>query len=74
MAKTETDYEYITKLMVERKDNYASVETQGKELAEMIGLDKDVAEAFFKGLTSRGANRASDIRGYTKKKTPPKRG
>jgi len=68
MADTETDYEQITKLMVERKDGYASAETQAKELSEMTGLDPDVAKAFFTGLTSRGANRASDIRGYAKKK------
>jgi hypothetical protein len=46
---------------------YASAKTQGKELAEMTGLDPDVAEAFFKGLTSRGAARPSDVRGYAKK-------
>ena len=74
MADTKTDYEAITNLMVERKDGYASAETQAKELAAMTGLDPDVAKAFFTGLTSRGANRASDIRGYTKKKAPPKRG
>ncbi len=66
MADTET-YEKITKLMVERVGGYASAKTQGKELAEMTGLDPDVAEAFFKGLTSRGAARPSDVRGYAKK-------
>jgi hypothetical protein len=66
MADTET-YEKITKLMVERVNGYASAKTQGKELAEMTGLDPDVAEAFFKGLTSRGAARPSDVRGYAKK-------
>lgn len=74
MADTETDYEQITKLMVERKDGYASAETQAKELSEMTGLDPDVAKAFFTGLTSREANRASDIRGYAKKKPRKKRG
>ena len=66
MADTET-YEKITKLMVERVGGYASAKTQGKELAEMTGLDPNVAEAFFKGLTSRGAARPSDVRGYAKK-------
>ena len=66
MADPET-YEKITKLMVERVGGYASAKTQGKELAEMTGLDPDVAEAFFKGLTSRGAARHSDVRGYAKK-------
>ena len=66
MADPET-YEKITKLMVERVGGYASAKTQGKELAEMTGLDPDVAEAFFKGLTSRGAARPSDVRGYEKK-------
>ena len=66
MADPET-YEKITKLMVERVNGYASAKTQGKELAEMTGLDPDVAEAFFKGLTSRGAARPSDVRGYAKK-------
>ena len=66
MADTET-YEKITKLMVERVGGYASAKTQGKELADMTGLDPDVAEAFFKGLTSRGAARPSDVRGYAKK-------
>lgn len=73
MAKTDPDYEQITKLMVERVNNYASPQTQGKELAAMTGLDRDVAEAFFKGLTYRGAARKSDVRGY-KKKAPQKRG
>lgn len=72
MAKADP-FEKITKLMEERKDGYASAKTQAKELAEMTGLDKDVAEAFFKGLTSRGAARKSDIRGYIKK-APQKRG
>jgi len=67
MADPET-YEKITKLMVERVGGYASAKTQGKELAEMTGLDPDVAEAFFKGLTSRGAARPSDVRGYAKTK------
>ena len=66
MADPET-YEKKTKLMVERVGGYASAKTQGKELAEMTGLDPDVAEAFFKGLTSRGAARPSDVRGYAKK-------
>ena len=66
MADPET-YEKITKLMVERVGGYASAKTQGKELAEMTGLDPDVAEAFFRGLTSRGAARPSDVRGYAKK-------
>jgi hypothetical protein len=66
MADPET-YEKITKLMVERVGGYASAKTQGKELAEMTGLDPNVAEAFFKGLTSRGAARPSDVRGYAKK-------
>ena len=66
MADTET-YEKITKLMVERVGGYASAKTQGKELAQMTGLDPNVAEAFFKGLTSRGAARPSDVRGYAKK-------
>ena len=66
MADPET-YEKITKLMVERVGGYASAKTQGKELADMTGLDPDVAEAFFKGLTSRGAARPSDVRGYAKK-------
>ena len=66
MADPET-YEKITKLRVERVGGYASAKTQGKELAEMTGLDPDVAEAFFKGLTSRGAARPSDVRGYAKK-------
>ena len=66
MADPET-YEKITKLMVERVGGYASAKTQGKELAEMTGLDPDIAEAFFKGLTSRGAARPSDVRGYAKK-------
>ena len=66
MADPET-YEKITKLMVERVGGYASAKTQGKELAQMTGLDPNVAEAFFKGLTSRGAARPSDVRGYAKK-------
>ena len=68
------DPEKITKLMVERVGGYASAKTQGKELAEMTGLDPDIAEAFFKGLTSRGANRPSDVRGYAKKSPAKKRG
>lgn len=72
MAET-NPFEKITKLMEERVGGYASPQTQGKELAEMTGLDRDVAEAFFKGLTSRGANRKSDVRGYIKK-APQKRG
>ena len=67
------DPEKITKLMVERTNNYANVETQAKELAAMTGLDMDVAKAFFTGLTSRGAAKKSDIRGY-KKEAPRKRG
>jgi len=39
----------------------------------MTGLEADIAEAFFKGLTSRGANRPSDVRGY-RKKAPQERG
>lgn len=74
MADTDPDYEQITNLMVERVNNYASVETQAKELVEMTGLDPEIAAAFFTGLTSRGAHRRSDVRGYAKKKTPPKRG
>ena len=66
MADAKT-YEKITKLMVERVNGYASAKTQGKELAQMTGLDPNVAEAFFKGLTSRGAARPSDVRGYAKK-------
>lgn len=62
------DPEKITKLMEERVNGYASAKTQGKELAEMTGLSPEVAEAFFKGLTSRGAARKSDVRGYSKKK------
>lgn len=60
-------YEKITELMVERVNGYASAKTQGKELTEMTGLDEHIAEAFFKGLTSRGAARCSDVRGYAKK-------
>jgi hypothetical protein len=81
MADFDPDYEQITKLMVERVGGYASPKTQAKELMEMTGLEPDVAEAFFKGLTPRGAGRPSDVRGYAKKhgyqgkkKTPPKRG
>ena len=65
MADPET-YEKITKLMVGRVGNYASAKTQGKELAKMTGLDLHIAEAFFKGLTSKGAARPSDVRGYAK--------
>jgi len=54
--------------MVERVGNYASAKTQGKELAKMTGLDLHIAEAFFKGLTSKGAARPSDVRGYAKTK------
>lgn len=75
MAET-NPFEKITKLMEERVGGYASAKTQGKELSEMTGLDPDIAEAFFKGLTSRGANRKSDVRGYIKtrhhKKSPAK--
>jgi len=74
MADTETNYEQITNLMVERVGGYASAKTQAKELSEMTGLDPEIAEAFFKGLTARGANRKSDVRGYTKKKPRKKRG
>lgn len=68
MADTDPDYEKITKLMVERVNGYARADTQAKELAKMTGLSMDIAEAFFKGLTSVGANRPSDVRGYAKKR------
>jgi len=74
MADTEPDYEHITKLMEERVDGYASAETQAKELAAMTGLDPEIAKAFFTGLTSRGAARKSDVRGYIKKKPRKTRG
>jgi hypothetical protein len=67
------DPEEITKLMVERANGYASAKTQGKELAEMTGLDPEIAEAFFKGLTTRAAKNPSDIRGYTKTRSAPKK-
>jgi len=60
------DPEKITELMVEKATGYASAKTQAKELMEMTGLDPDVAEAFFRGLTPRGASKASDVRGYAK--------
>ena len=70
---TDIDPEKITKLMEERASGYAHAETQAKELAEMTGLDMDVAKAFFTGLTYRGAKSAAHIRGY-KKEAPRKRG
>jgi hypothetical protein len=60
------DYEAITELMEERIVNYASVETQAKELAAMTGLSLDVASAFFRGLSSKGMQKKSDVRGYAK--------
>jgi len=74
MADTDPDYEQITKLMEERVGGYASANTQAKELSAMTGLDPEVAKAFFMGLTSRGANRKSDVRGYIKKKPRKTRG
>ena len=79
MADTEPDYEAITKLMEERATGYASRDTAAKELAEMIGLDIDVARAFCSNLKPRGSAGIAEVRGYKKgefpkKKTPPKRG
>lgn len=67
------DPEKITKLMEERTNGYARAKTQAKELSEMTGLDPDVAEAFFKGLTSRGAATKAHIRGYAKTRHPKKK-
>jgi|TARA_X000001382_G_scaffold129968_1_gene123390 hypothetical protein len=57
--------EEITKLLEERCTGYASEETTAKEIAELTGLDLDVAKAF-----SRGWSRmtAAQVRGYKKKK------
>jgi hypothetical protein len=79
MAETKTDYEAITKLMEERATGYASRDTAAKELAEMIGLDIDVARAFCSNLKPRGSAGIAEVRGYKKgefpkKKTPPERG
>lgn len=79
MADTEPDYEAITKLMEERATGYASRDTAAKELAEMVGLDIDVARAFCSNLKPRGSAGIAEVRGYKKgefpkKKAPPKRG
>ena len=57
------DPKEITKLLEERCTGYASEKTTAKEIAELTGLDIDVARAF-----SRGWSRMSavDIRGYRK--------
>ena len=49
------DPEKVTQLMVERATGYASRETAAKELAEMTGLDFDVAKAFCSNLKPRGS-------------------
>ena len=62
--------EEITKLLEERCTGYASEETTAKEIAELTGLDIDVARAF-----SRGWSRmtAAQVRGYKKKEFPKKK-
>ena len=72
------DPEKVTELMVERATGYASRETAAKELAEMTGLDFDVAKAFCSNLKPRGSAGLAEVRGYKKgewpKKKPPKGG
>jgi len=66
----DVDPKEITKLLEERCVSYASEETTAKEIAELTGLDLDVAKAF-----SRGWSRmtAAQVRGYKKKEFPKKK-
>jgi hypothetical protein len=73
MADTKPDYEAITKLMEERATGYASRDTAAKELAEMIGLDIDVARAFYSNLKPRGSAGIAEVRGYKKGEFPKKK-
>jgi hypothetical protein len=73
MADTKPDYEAITKLMEERATGYASRDTAAKELAEMIGLDIDVARAFCSNLKPRGSAGIAEVRGYKKGEFPKKK-
>ena len=48
----------ITKILEERSVGYASEQTAAKEIAELTGLDPDVAKAFSRGwsrMTGPGA-------------------
>lgn len=67
------DPEKITQLMVERATGYASRETAAKELAEMTGLDFDVAKAFCSNLKPRGSAGLAEVRGYKKGEWPKKK-
>jgi len=53
----------ITKLLEERCTGYASERTVAKEIAEITGLDFDVARAFSRGWSRM---RPHEIRGYKK--------
>ena len=57
------DPEKVTKLMEER----------AKELAEMTGLDFDVAKAFCSNLKPRGSAGLAEVRGYKKGEWPKKK-
>ena len=61
----EVDPKDITKILEERSVGYASEQAAAKEIAELTGLDLDVAKAF-----SRGWSRmtAAQVRGYKKSK------
>ena len=53
----------ITKLLEERCVGYASEKTTAKEIAEITGLNLDVARAFSRGWSTL---RPHEVRGYRK--------
>mgnify|MGYP007012454765 CR=1 FL=1 len=57
------DPKEITKLLEERCTGYASEKTTAKEIAELTGLDIDVAREFSRGWSSMPD---VDIPGYSK--------
>jgi len=59
----------ITKLLEERCVGYASENTAAKEIAELTGLNLDVARAFARGWSTL---RPHEVRGY-KKENPRKK-
>ena len=51
----------ITKLLEERCVGYASEKTAAKEIAEITGLNLDVARAFSRGWSALAAPRSQGI-------------
>lgn len=67
------DYKQITRIMEERATGWASRDTAAKELANLTGLDLEVAKAFCSNLTPRGSAGIAEVRGYKKGKFPTKK-